>query len=253
MAALNVTPSQLRRALAAKQLPDGGRAPPRAPLVQLNVAASTDLRSLDGFKKLVIREQKRRADPAGRTSPTSSWGADEYDQDVRLLGSKGRCSWACGWLPSASAIDVIGDVNKEIERGAPPSCRPACRSWSPTISTAYIREAMSEVVQTLAETVVIVMVVIFLFLGLVSVSALVPVVAIPVSLIGGVFLMQAFGFTLNLLTLLAIVLSVRPGRRTTRSSVVENVERQHPRRAHARTTRPLLGRARASWSVRSSR
>ena len=60
---------------------------------------------------------------------------------------------------------------------------------------------------TLAETLLIVVIVIFLFLGSMR-SVLVPVVAIPVSLIGAVFLMQLFGFTVNLLTLLAIVLSV---------------------------------------------
>src|SRR5262249_15357912 len=74
-------------------------------------------------------------------------------------------------------------------------------------ATAYIRSAISEVVETLLETVLIVVIVIFLFLGSLR-SSLVPVVAIPLSLIGGIFLIQVFGFTINLLTLLAIVLSV---------------------------------------------
>jgi multidrug efflux pump len=74
-------------------------------------------------------------------------------------------------------------------------------------ATEYIDNAIHEVTKTLLETLLIVIVVIFLFLGSLR-SALVPVVAIPLSLIGAVFLMQAFGFTLNLLTLLAIVLSV---------------------------------------------
>jgi multidrug efflux pump len=73
--------------------------------------------------------------------------------------------------------------------------------------TRYIQSAIEDVQRTLAETLLIVVIVIFLFLGSLR-SVLVPVVAIPVSLIGAVFLMQAFGFTLNLLTLLAIVLSV---------------------------------------------
>src|ERR1019366_3639341 len=64
-----------------------------------------------------------------------------------------------------------------------------------------------DVFRTLIVTLLIVVVVIFLFLGSVR-SVLIPLVAIPISLIGGVFLMQAFGFTINLLTLLAIVLSV---------------------------------------------
>jgi multidrug efflux pump len=74
-------------------------------------------------------------------------------------------------------------------------------------ASEYISNAIHEVVGTLTDTLMIVVIVIFLFLGSFR-SVLVPVVAIPVSLVGGIFLMQAFGFTLNLLTLLAIVLSV---------------------------------------------
>ena len=203
MAALNVTPSQLRRALAANNyLTAAGTT--KGGLTQLNVAVSTDLRTLDGFKRLVIREQNgalvRLEDVAD-----VELGADEYDQDVRFAGQKAVFMgvWV---LPSASALDVIGNVNKEVERISAelPSGMQVKVAYD---STAYIKEAISEVVKTLSETVLIVMIVIFLFLGSFR-SALVPVVAIPVSLIGGVFLMQAFGFTLNLLTLLAIVLSV---------------------------------------------
>ncbi len=74
-------------------------------------------------------------------------------------------------------------------------------------ATAYITNAIHEVIKTLSETLLIVVIIIFLFLGSIR-SAFIPVVAIPLSLIGAVFLMQAFGFTINLLTLLAIVLSV---------------------------------------------
>src|SRR5205085_11663036 len=74
-------------------------------------------------------------------------------------------------------------------------------------ATAYINDAIHEVVKPLIDTLLIVMLVIFLFLGSFR-SVIIPVVAIPISLIGALFLMQAFGFTLNLLTLLAIVLLV---------------------------------------------
>src|SRR4029079_12837592 len=74
-------------------------------------------------------------------------------------------------------------------------------------STVYINDAIHEVVKTLIDTLLIVMLVIFLFLGSVR-SVVVPSGAIPISLIGALFLMQVFGFSLNLLTLLAIVLSV---------------------------------------------
>src|SRR5438067_12930522 len=105
-------------------------------------------------------------------------------------------------------------------------------------ATAYINDAMHEVFKTLIETLCIVMLVIFLFLGSWR-SVLAPIVAIPVSLIGAVFLMQAFGFTLNLLTLLAIVLSV--GLVVDDAIVVvENVER-HIREGMSRMNAALTG------------
>src|SRR5207245_2701995 len=105
-------------------------------------------------------------------------------------------------------------------------------------ATAYINDAIHEVVKTLIDTLLIVMVVIFLFLGSFR-SVIVPVVAIPISLIGALFLMQAFGFTLNLLTLLAIVLSV--GLVVDDAIVVvENVER-HIREGMTRMNAALKG------------
>jgi multidrug efflux pump len=240
MAALNVTPSQLRRALAANNfLTATGTT--KGALTQLNITTSTDLRSLDGFKKLVIREQNgalvRLEDVA-----TVELGADEYDQDVRFSGEKAVFMgvWV---LPSGSALDVIGRVNDEIKDIAAqlPTGMQVKIAYD---STSYIKDAMQEVVKTLSETILIVMIVIFLFLGSLR-SALVPVVAIPVSLIGGVFLMQAFGFTLNLLTLLAIVLSV--GLVVDDAIVVvENVERhirdgRTPYRAALIGARELVG------------
>src|SRR5258706_4387902 len=77
----------------------------------------------------------------------------------------------------------------------------------PYDSSAYIQDAIDEVLKTLTETLIIVIIVIFLFLGSLR-GVIIPVVAVPVSLIGAVMLMLIFGFTINLLTLLAIVLSV---------------------------------------------
>src|SRR5207248_9158360 len=77
----------------------------------------------------------------------------------------------------------------------------------PYDSSAYIQDAIDEVLKTLTETLIIVILVIFLFLGSIR-GVIIPVVAVPISLIGAVMLMLAFGFTINLLTLLAIVLSV---------------------------------------------
>src|SRR5918994_3713225 len=114
----------------------------------------------------------------------------------------------------------------------------------PYDSTEYIEDAIQEVLTTLTETLVIVIAVIFLFLG--SVRALIiPVVAIPISLVGAAFLMLAAGFTINLLTLLAIVLSV--GLVVDDAIVmVENIERhlhsgKRPHRAALDAARELVG------------
>jgi multidrug efflux pump len=203
MAALNVSPSQVRQALAANNyLAAVGQT--KGALVQINLNASTDLKSLGEFKKLVIRQEGgdlvRLEDIAEVVL-----GADSYDQDVRLSGDKAVFMgvWV---LPNANSVDVIGRVNKEMQviKSELPTGMDAVVAFD---STEYINDAIHEVIQTLTETVIIVIVVIFLFLGSLR-TVLVPLVAIPVSLIGAVFLMEVFGFTVNLLTLLAVVLSV---------------------------------------------
>ena len=104
--------------------------------------------------------------------------------------------------------------------------------------TMFMRNALTEITKTLSETILIVAVVVFLFMGSVR-TALVPLVAMPVSLIGAAIFMVAFGFSLNLLTLLAIVLSV--GLVVDDAIVVvENVER-HVRLGKSRIDAALIG------------
>jgi multidrug efflux pump len=132
-------------------------------------------------------------------------GAENYDEDVRFNGQ--TATFMGVWvLPTANSLEVIKKVREaipEIQAQLP----AGMKAGIPYDSTKYIQDAIDEVLQTLAETLLIVIVVIFLFLGSAR-SVLIPVVAIPISLIGAVFLMMAAGFTINLLTLLAIVLSV---------------------------------------------
>jgi multidrug efflux pump len=203
MAALNVSPAQVRQALGANNyLSAVGQT--KGQLVQLNLTASTDLRNLNDFKQLVIRQS---GSTLVRLSDIAEvvLGADDYDQDVRMSGKKALFMgvWV---LPNANSLDVITRVRHEIEiiQHELPTGMEAAVAFD---STTYINDAIHEVEHTLFETVLIVVVVIFLFLGSFR-TVLVPIVAIPVSLIGAVFLMQLFGFTVNLLTLLAVVLSV---------------------------------------------
>jgi multidrug efflux pump len=203
MAALNVSPAQVREALAANNyLAAVGQS--KGSLVQVNLTANTDLRSVREFEQLVVRQQNG-AVVRLRDVADVVLGAESYDEAVSFTGETAVFIgvWA---LPNANSLDVIQDVRAEL--GALRAEIPEqIRAEIAYDATAYIEDAIHEVERTLAETLVIVVLVIFLFLGSLR-SVLVPVVAIPVSLVGAVFLMQVFGFTVNLLTLLAIVLSV---------------------------------------------
>ncbi|MFL5264484.1 MAG: efflux RND transporter permease subunit, partial [Anaeromyxobacteraceae bacterium] len=203
MAALDVSPAQVRQALTANNyLAAVGET--KGSLVQVNLTANTDLRSVKEFQQLVV---KKRGDALVRLGEIADvvLGAEDYDAAVAFNGQTAVFIgvWA---LPNANALDVVQGVRTElasIQKQLPEQLK-AHVAYD---ATSYIRDAIHEVQTTLAETLLIVVAVIFLFLGSVR-SVLVPVVAIPVSLVGAFFLMQVFGFTLNLLTLLAIVLSV---------------------------------------------
>jgi len=234
LAALGISPNEVRQALAANNFLSAiGRT--KGSLVQVNLTANTDLRSVDEFKDLVI---KRKGDTLVRLSDVAdvALGAEDYDSEVRF--SSERAVFMGVWvLPNANSLDVIKLVTAEMENIQKdlPSGLTGRVAYD---ATKYINDAIHEVIHTLTETLIIVAIVIFLFLGSLR-SVLVPLVAIPISLIGAVFLMQVFGFTLNLLTLLAIVLSV--GLVVDDAIViVENVER-HIREGRKPIEAALIG------------
>jgi len=203
MAALNISPSQVRDILAKNNfLSAVGNT--KGSLLQVNLTANTDLHTADEFKKLVVRQDKNTLIRLGDIADIVL-GAEDYDTEVRFSGQKAVFMgiWV---LPNANSLDVIKRVRVELDqiKKELPTGMTAEMAYD---ATAYINDAIHEVVKTLIDTLIIVMIVIFLFLGSFR-SVIVPVVAIPISLIGALFLMQVFGFTLNLLTLLAIVLSV---------------------------------------------
>ena len=203
MAALHVTPAQVRQALAANNvLAAVGQT--KGNLVQVNLTTDTNLQSVADFKRLIVREQDG-ASVRLEDIADVKLGAENYDSDVRFSGTS-AVFMGIYPLPNANSIDVIKRVHKEMDliKQALPAGLNGRLAYD---ATKYINSAIHDVVKTLSETLIIVIVVIFLFLGSVR-SALIPVVAIPLSLIGAVFLIQVFGFTVNLLTLLAIVLSV---------------------------------------------
>src|SRR6266566_3066765 len=210
-------------------------------MVSVNLIANTDLRTADEFRQLVVKEDKGVVVRLGEIADVVL-GAENYDSDVRFNGQ--NSTFMGVWvLPTANSLEVIGRVReamKEVQAQLP----AGMTAGIPYDSTLYIQNAISEVFKTLTGTLVIVIIVIFLFLGSAR-SVVIPAVAIPISLVGAVFLMLLAGFTINLLTLLAIVLSV--GLVVDDAIVmVENVERhlhlgKSPFQAALDAARELVG------------
>ncbi len=240
MAAHGISPSALRDALARNNyLSALGRT--KGSMVSVNLIANTDLRTPEEFRQLVVKEKDGVVVRLGERADVVL-GAENYEEDVRFNGE--TAVFMGVWvLPTANSLDVIRQVRETIP-GIQAELPAGMKAGIPYDSTEYIQDAINEVLTTLTETLLIVIAVIFLFLGSVR-AVIIPVVAIPISLVGAVFLMLAAGFTVNLLTLLAIVLSV--GLVVDDAIVmVENIERhlhegKPPGRAALEAARELVG------------
>jgi len=234
LAARNISPAEVRQALQANNaLAAVGST--KGSMMSISLIANTDLKSVEQFKQLVVAEKNgtiiRLADVADVVL-----GAENYDQEVRF-GGKTATFMGVWVLPNESTVEVI----KRVRAAMPDVQRALPAGLHATIAydgTKYIDDALSEILHTLIETLIIVMIVIFAFMGSLR-SVMIPVVAMPLSLVGALTLMLAFGFTINLLTLLAIVLAV--GIVVDDAIVVvENVER-HIREGKAPIDAAILG------------
>src|SRR5438552_6702125 len=173
-------------------------------MTSINLVANTTLTTSDEVKQLVVKEENGTIVRLGEIADVVL-GAETYDQEVSFNGQTAVFVGIFA-LPTANTLDVMKRVRAaipEIQAQLPAGMTVGV----PYDSSEYIQSAINEVLKTLGETLLIVILVIFLFLGSVR-GVIIPVVAIPISLIGAVMLMLSFGFTINLLTLLAIVLSV---------------------------------------------
>src|SRR3954470_7991148 len=240
MAARGVSPSDVRDALSKNNYLSA-LGSTKGSAVTVNLVANTDLRTANDFRQMVIKQQNGVVVRLGEVADVVL-GAENYDSDVRFNGESATFMgiWV---LPTSNSLDVIKQVREAIP-GIKAELPQGMNVGIPYDSTEYIQDAINEVLHTLTETLLIVVVVIFLFLGSFR-SVLIPVIAIPISLIGAVFIMMVAGFTINLLTLLAIVLSV--GLVVDDAIVmVENVERhlhmgKSPFRAAIDAARELVG------------
>ncbi|MFT7387667.1 MAG: multidrug efflux pump [Candidatus Endobugula sp.] len=204
LAAHNVSPTQLRQALAANNFLSAlGQT--KGGLVTVNLSANTDLQTVGEFEELVLRTSEDGAVIRLKDVADVRLGSDSYNAEVRFSGK--TATFMGIWpLPNSNSLEVIKLVREEMAaiQETLPSGMDARIAYD---ATRYIETSIVEVVTTLAETLLIVVLVIFLFLGSLR-TVLIPVIAIPISLIGAIFLMQLMGFSVNLLTLLAVVLSV---------------------------------------------
>ncbi|WP_237347085.1 efflux RND transporter permease subunit [Xanthobacter agilis] len=203
LAAYGVTASEVSTALSNNDyIASLGNT--KGQMVQVNLTASTSLHNVEEFRNLIVREANgaivRLKDVANVTL-----GSDDYDSATMF---NGRESVYIGIqiAPSANLLDVIKGVRAVL---------PDIESQLPTglsmgviyDSSAFVNSSIEEVIHTLVEALAIVTLVVFAFLGSWR-SVLIPVIAIPLSLIGTFLMMLAFGFSINLLTLLALVLAI---------------------------------------------
>jgi multidrug efflux pump len=203
LAAFNLTAADVWNALAKNDyLSAIGRT--KGQMVQVNLTASTNLVSLGEFRDLIVK-QDNGAIIRLKDVGTVTLGAEDYDSQVYLDGKK-AVYIGIKIAPTANLLDVIQDVYvvlRQIEEQLP-------EGLTQTVgydASEFVNSSINEVVKSLAEALLIVTLVIFLFLGSLR-SVFIPVVAIPLSLIGAFTFMLVFGFTVNLLTLLALVLAI---------------------------------------------
>ena len=203
LAAFGLTAADVSAALAANNTL-AALGSTKGQMVTVPLTAATDLHSVEEFKRLAIKSSGativRLEDVA-----TVSLGSETYDFSVAFSGKR-SVFIGIKVAPEANILDVAQSVRDAF---------PAIQKTLPTgltgqvvyDSTAYINTSINEVVKTLVEALLIVTAVIFLFLGSLRAVA-VPVIAMPLSLVGTFFVMLALGYSINLLTLLALVLAI---------------------------------------------
>jgi multidrug efflux pump len=203
LAGYNLTASDVASALTANDYISAvGNT--KGQMVQVTLVSTTNLHSLSEFKNLIVKEVGgsviRLSDVA-----VVELGADSYEANVAFDGRTGvfvgiQVAPSANLLTVANGIKAIfPDVKAQLPQGL--NCEIVYDS------TDYVNSSIREVATTLVEALAIVVLVIFAFLGSPR-SVLIPIVAIPLSMIGTLAIMLALGFSINLLTLLALVLSI---------------------------------------------
>lgn len=204
MAALGVTGSDVMRALHANNVLSAvGRT--KGQMTAVDITADTDLKSVEAFNDLIVRSEEGAFVRLSDISDVEL-GAESYESSASYNGEKATFI-GVEIAPDANALDVIAEVRKVWDNEIIPQLPEGLSASIPYDSTEYIQDAIQEVAITIALALVIVIGVIYAFLGSFR-SVIIPAVAVPLSLVGTFSLMLLFGFSINLLTLLAMVLAI---------------------------------------------
>jgi multidrug efflux pump len=203
MAAYGVTATDVSTALAANNYLAALGAT-KGQMVTVPLTGGTDLHTVEEFKRLAV---KHSGDAIVRLEDvaTVTLGSENYDFNVAFSGTR-SVFIGIKVAPEANILDVAKRV-REAFPGIQEQLPSGLRGEIVYDSTDFINTSISEVVKTLVEALLIVTVVIYLFLGSFR-AVIVPVIAMPLSLVGTFFLMLALGYSINLLTLLALVLAI---------------------------------------------
>jgi multidrug efflux pump len=203
MAARGVTASDVNSALASNNyLAAVGSSKGQA--VTVDLTADSDLHTVDEFKQLAVK-QVNGAIVRLQDVATVTLGSDSYDFNVAFTGKR-SVFIGIKVAPDANVLDVakrVRDAFPDIQHQLP----TGLSGQIVYDGTEFVNSSITEVIKTLVEALVIVTLVIFLFLGSLR-AVIIPVIAMPLSLIGSFFVMLALGYSINLLTLLALVLAI---------------------------------------------
>ncbi len=204
MRAFDLTASDINQALRNNNVLSAVGAT-KGSMMAIDLKANTDLRDLTQFKQMIVSAERgsiiRLEDVAD-----VELGAESYSESARFNG-KQATFFAVYLTPDANAIEVLKNLREVWNNDVVSQLPEGLQAEFAYDSSIYINDAIGEVKQTIAEAILIVIVVIFLFLGSMR-SVLIPAVAVPLSLVGALFLMLLLGYSLNLLTLLAMVLAI---------------------------------------------
>jgi len=203
MAALRVSAADIVNAIGAENY-QSAAGKTRGNLVQTSVNAITDTGDPEIFKRFIIRGEGDNAVRLGDVAEIAL-GAENYDSLVMFDGVPSIYIGIEG-TSDGNPLTTIKLVTAELDK-IKSSFPPGLRVAVAYDSTEFIQASINEVIQTLLLASVIVVLVIFLFLGSFR-STLVPLVTIPLSIIGVVFYLQVMSFSINLLTLLAMVMAI---------------------------------------------